>query len=298
MTQKSQILYAYFLAGCNSTVLRDDGPTGLALRSALADAAGLPLSSVLLLGAICTSDYTSIAFSPTDQANQYAGGVVLVRRLREQQHQQIFDHGLLGPVSAADVRWLQGDTAAAPSMLVSSQLSNIPSDSSNLLDSSTGIAAVRSINGMQNVQGRLNALAGSVSAEFLAAAAVSNVTIAVNSTAVASSISRISSAWQIASGSTGAVAVVAVAYGPTQQVTGSPRDLRWIAGPIIGEFVFKHTRVRAQTESICKYIYMHIYIQRQISRARLSCLLIYFLFVQGDLQLLLGHCTSTAFAIA
>ena len=158
-------------------------------------------------------------------------------------------------------------------MLVSSQLSNIPVSSTNLADSSTGIGAVSSLDGIANVQGRLSAIiAGDVSDDFRAAALSSNVSIVVNTTAISASIATVSTTWHASSGANGSFSVMAVVAGPVPGAHGPTKNLGWIAGPILGEFtypvfLFHPVEIRphlycacCNTKNMNAYAYAYIYI--------------------------------------
>ena len=95
-------------------------------------------------------------------------------------------------------------------MQVDSQLSDIPTNVNDLGASSTGIGAVISLSGMQNVQGRVTALSGAISDSFRAAAASEGVSLVLNSSAIAASLSSVSTAWTATSGNNGTVGVQAV----------------------------------------------------------------------------------------
>ena len=61
-------------------------------------------------------------------------------------------------------------------------------------------------------------------------------TAALNSTAMSAAQSSVSTAWYAASGNNGSLQLVAAVDGPATVPQGSsPKNLAWIAGPIIGE---------------------------------------------------------------
>jgi hypothetical protein len=187
---------------------------GYALRESLAAAAGVPVVDVILLGAHCTGGaVTYVAFQPTDPVNTYFPPPGSARLLVE------YDSGS-GDRELMHARSLQG-SGGGSSTLIDIQLSSIPSDPAALGSSSTGLAAVPSLTGASNVAARIAAMAGAVPTSVAAI----NVSLTVNSTSLAASLSSIISAWAAATNQSSAdvsFGIQSVAAGTTPPSSSHP----------------------------------------------------------------------------
>ena len=204
------------------------------MRETLGAAAGLPIDDVLLIGVHCSNDILEVNYihiAPTDLVN--SGNVSApppARRLA------------LAEAVAPRGRRLTLATADGSNLIVDAQITSIPADPAQLGDSVTGLPPLESLSSVLNVLNRIAALSGNISQAYEAAAFFSGVDASLNTTAINALLGQLASTWANASGfvSTGSgVGVVSVASGPT--VTSPPssvaRDLRYIAGVVIGGMI-------------------------------------------------------------
>jgi len=229
--QPNSVRAVVTLSGCNATLLRGDGPTGLALRSALAAVAGLPLADVTLVGVRCADDAAAVVYtiSSADACNAW-NGTALVPPPRRRA---------LGAAVGDALRRRLTDAADASSMLVDAQLSNIPAAPTGLGNSSTGVPALPTLTAELNVAARVAAIDGGVLPTYFAdAAASAGVAVAVNGTGIAAALGGVSAAWAATTGQNATAVAVGVrsvaAYVPPSAAPTTHANLSYVAGPVIG----------------------------------------------------------------
>ena len=239
VTTPDTVVAILSLPGCNATALRDDGPTGYTLRSVLADAAGLPLSTAHIVGARCSDDPQGlyyVTFGVLDPVNAYnrSGG--------SYGHLDATTHG-----RRLRRRLQPGHASAVADMFVDTNIAAIPPSLGSLGQSSTGLPVEYALTADENVASRVEALSGVLPPSLANVTGADGTPLTVNATAVAAALAEVGAAWAAALGAGGAgagaagnVTVVAVAYAPespTAAVGESPLSsapLGWIAGPVIG----------------------------------------------------------------
>ena len=216
MTTPDTVVAILSLPACDAIALRGDGPTGLALRSALADAAGLPVWMAFVIGARCSNDPHGlhyVTFEPADPVNAYVGGG---------------GSSVLAPPE--DV------VSGGAALLVDTRVSTIPLTPADLGRSSTGLPALAGLTADVNVQSRIAAMGGTVDATFAAAAAAEGYgVVVVDSAAVDAGFAAVAAAWGGVVGNAtvagGNVGVASVAYAPPS-TAAAPPYLWWLPLPI------------------------------------------------------------------
>ena len=201
------------------------------MRTALANAAGLPLASVLLVGVHCSGsgdgDLLEFPVLASDAVNTYSGSRAL-RRASDVAS---------GASSSAASRARRLTTVG---MAINLILFNFPNSSAGLGGSSVGLLALSTLSAADNIAARLLALTGALPASYLAAAAALgiNASASLDTSAALAAFVSVSAAWASASGQNASAVTAGLAsvttYTAPSTPTSTSQDLRYVAGIVIG----------------------------------------------------------------